>query len=229
MKFYTWLITISTKEDLEPVVSDGILTYLKKKCRYGYVVLEHASATLRLHMHACVCFKNPIEKKHFTDTIWQHVKPRHPSAIKTVAVKATVQYNDQWYREYLQKDLCKSVLWQHIGDDYPKFYPTQEEQEQLIAAKALGKQALGEAKDPWFAKHEVLWEEHSPDDASYESAVLYLRYCMHDARTMPLMKDRRRLRDTAMSLHEYRTRFVGITTADRNYYFQETGIGHSYT
>lgn len=229
MKFHTWLITVSTKEDLDATASAAIADYFKKKCRYGYVVLEHASDTLRLHLHASVCFKQPAAKKDFEATLWKHIFPVHPTAIKRIAVKSTVQYNDKWIQEYLQKDSTKQVLWHVMGDDYASFYPSKEEQEALKASKTVGKMLPGDSKDPWFAKHEIDWEEHSPDDSSYESAIVYLKYKMNVERSMPVIKDRRRLREAAWALHEYRTHSVAVTAADLNFMHQETGGGHNYS
>lgn len=228
MKFHTWQITVSTAEDLEKDASDGIVDYIRKKSRYGYVVLEHASATLRLHMHICVCFKQPIASKHINETLWSHVAPRHPTAIKTVALKTTVQYNMKWYDDYLLKDPDRTVLFEKMSGDYINYFPTQEEQQALIAAKAAKRPISNDSKDPWFSRHEVAWEEMYPSDASYQSAVRYLNYCMNTARSMPVIKDRRRFCETAWALHRYRTHAIEPTTYDLNFEHQQTGGGHNY-
>lgn len=220
---------MSTKEDIAPESSSGITSYLKKKCKYGYIVLEHSPETLRLHLHACVCFKVKIEKKHMEESVWKHVYPHHRDSIKIYALKSTVQYNDKWLTEYLQKDSSKEVLWHDIGSDYSLFYPSKEEQEQLIAAKKVGRPVSSDAKDPWMAKHEMQWEEYAPSDDSYKSAYRYLSYQINVARTMPAIRDERRLCDAAWALHRYRTHAIEPTTYALNYEHQKTGGGHSYT
>lgn len=203
MKLFTWLITVSTKEDLDRSSADEIVSYLKKKCRYGYVVLEFSS---KWHLHAAVCFKGPIEKKHFEETIWSKVERTHPTSIKRVALKSTVQYNHGWIDEYLQKDVQKVILWHSYDpEEYAKYFPTQEEQDDLRHALEARAPVATEAKDPRFARLEQGWIEYS-STVTYIDALKYLEYSMYQERSMPVITDQRRLHQTAWCLYKYRSR-----------------------
>ena len=42
MRLHTWEITISTREDFDRDAAAAVVSYLKKKCRHGFVVLEYS-------------------------------------------------------------------------------------------------------------------------------------------------------------------------------------------
>lgn len=203
MKFYTWLFTIRTKGPLDRACADEVVSYLKKKCRFGYVVLE---VSPELHLHASVCFKSPIEKKTFEETVWSKLERTHPDSIKRVALKSTVQYNHHWIDEYLQKDNERIVLWhkyEHV--EYANYFPTAEEQAELVRSAEARAPLPTEAKDPRFARLEQGWTEYS-SSVTYIDAVKYLEYSMYQERSMPVITDQRRLHQTAWCLYKYRSR-----------------------
>lgn len=213
---------MSVKEDLDPDVAKDIVGYLKKKCRYGFVVLEQSA---KWHMHAVVCFTSPIEKKHFEQTLWGKCEKAHPTSIKRIALKSVVQHDHDWITNYLQKDSAKRVLWQKYDEEeYTKFFPSQEEQAELIAAAASNKPSSSEAKDPRMTRLESEWIEYSTDD-SYESACRFLNYSMNVARTMPCICDSRRLNQLAWTLHRYRTHAVEMFSDQIRHGSMMTGIG----
>jgi len=221
MKFHTWRITVSTAEDIDRMVADSIVSYLKKKCRYGYVCLEMAK---KLHLHAVVCFVSPIEKKHFEETIWDKVHKRHSSSIKRIALKSNVQYDHMWVDDYLQKDPTRTVLWDKVDKkDWAQFYPTQEQQDELKAAYEAKKPVAGESKDPYFTKLEAMWIEHTTDE-SYESAYKFLKYAMNVERSIQVMKDPRALMQTALALHHFRTKNVDVPADAIRFYNQHYGL-----
>lgn len=225
MKFYTWCITVSTVEDIDEVVCDNIVSYLKKKCRYGYVVREMAK---KWHLHATVCFKDRIEKKHFEETIWDKVKHAHPTSIKKIALKSNVCYNHKWYDAYLRKDEETKVLWEAVDrEDFVKFFPTQEEQDELSEAKSKGKPVFGDAKDPYYTKLEAGWIEYTTDD-SYESAYSYLQYAMNVERSMTVISDVRRLCQMALALHRFRTHAIDCPPDAKRFYNQHYGLCSQY-
>lgn len=205
MKFHTWQITVSTVEDLDRTVAEDITAYLKKKCHYGLVVLEHST---KWHLHASVCFKSPIEKKHFEETIWLKVEKAHPTSRKRVALVSTVQYTTLWITEYLKKDCDRVILWDKMDlAEFTLKFPTETEQAQLKELKAAKKPDPSEAKDPRFARFEIGWISYSTD-VSYEGALKYLQYAMNVERSMSVIVDPRRLHQTAWALFQYRAHSI---------------------
>ena len=161
-------------------------------------------------MHAAVCFKHSIEKKHFEETIWEKVIKYHPSSIKRVALKSVVQYDHDWHDDYLQKTEDKQVLWDSDAkDDYAKFFPTPEEQSDLVAAKESQTVSAKDTKDPRFTRYLQEWTAYSTDD-TYESAVKWFKYAMYVERSMQVIYDKRRLCQIAFALHEMRTHSIEL-------------------
>lgn len=216
MKFFTWNVTISTREDIDEIVCENIVRYVKKKCRYAYVVREMAT---KWHLHAVLCFKEAIEKKHFEETMWDKVKHAHPTSIKKVALKSTVCYNHAWFDQYLRKDKTTKVLFEHMDrDEFVKFFPSEAEQEELAECKAKNKVSTQDAKDPYYAKLEEKWIEHSPEDDSFESAYSFLQYAMNVERSMTVMSDVRKISQVALALHRYRTQATDCPPEAKRYY-----------
>ena len=214
MKLHTWELTVSTKGDIDDDCVGGIVAYFKKKCRYGFVVLEYAA---KWHLHAVVCFKQPIEKKHIEETVWEKVKKYHPDSIKTKALKTVVQYDHDWRSNYLQKDEHKKVLWDHYHEeDYTKFFPSKEEQEKLIKAKESRTMAASDHKSPVFQRYLQMWTNYSTQD-TYEAAVEWFKYAMYVECSIPIMVDQRRMRQNAWALHEFRTKNTKVTAEDRTW------------
>lgn len=203
-KFHTWLITLSTVEDIDMDVARDIVAYLKKKCKYGYCITETAT---KRHLHAAVCFKIEIAKKHFEETIWSKVEKHHPTSIKRIALKSTVQYDFKWVTEYLLKDSTRTVLWEKVDEeDWMKFFPTPEQQEILQTAKAAGLPVTA-IKDMRMTHLETGWIAYS-DDVSYLGAVKYLMYAMNVERSIHVITDIRRLNQTAWALYTYRAHLI---------------------
>lgn len=226
MRFSTWEITISTKEDVHINCARDVVAYLKKKCAYGFVVLERSS---KWHLHAAVCFKQPMEKKHFEETIWAKVEKFHADSIKRYALKSTVQSDHDWRDNYLAKTTDRQILWDHyVKDEYDKCFPSKLEQAELQNAAEAKRPIAGDAKDPYYAKLESEWEEYTTED-SYESALKFLHYSMNVARTMRVIADPRRIQQTAWALHRYRTKAMEPTYAEKRYLVDQLGSACIYT
>lgn len=221
MKFYTWEITLSTVEDVDTVVCENITHYLKKKCRFGLVVREMSK---KWHLHAVVCFKDKIEKKHFEETIWEKVRVVHPTSVKKIALKSTVQHDHDWSQNYLKKTDTPTVFWDNVDrEEWSKFFPTDEEQTELQEASVKKKPMAGDAKDPFYTKLEEKWIEYTTDD-SYESAYSYLQYAMNVERSMSVISDVRRLCQMALALHRFRTHAIDCPPDAKRFYNQHMGL-----
>jgi len=221
MKLHTWEITISTKEDFDEDAAACVVAYLRKKCRYGFVAYE---LSRKWHLHAAVCFKQAIEKKHFEETIWEKVAKYHSTSIKRVALKSIVQYDHDWRDSYLRKSSDTKILWdEYKTEDYTKFFPSKDEQEELVAAKETKTTAAKDTKDPRFTKYLQAWTEYTTDD-TYESAVKWFKYAMYVEQTMPVIFDKRRLCQLAFALHEMRTKTIEPCAEEKRYGNQMVGF-----
>jgi len=135
-----------------------------------------------------------------------------------------VQYNHDWYNEYLRKDSDTSILWDKYEiEEYNKYFPTLQQQEELVAASASKKSLTADAKDPRFAALEARWEEYSTE-VTYESAVKFLKYTMNVERSIQVIVDPRRLCQTAWALYEYRGRIVEPCVDQINFGQRMSGI-----
>jgi len=206
LKLFAWWITISVPGDISDESVDLITRYFKKKARYVYCVIEHGS-TVRKHLHAAVVLRNPSTKGDLDGNFWkQYVKPFHPGADRNIAVTRGVHamHSHEQYDNYLRKEEDVIVLLdQYDRDEVAKFFPTAEQQEQLMQAVVTGRSA-GTIGDAYFHKLVQRWIEYSRDDTSIDAAR-YLYYRMFVARDMTCIRDNRRLCQLAWTMHCYRT------------------------
>lgn len=73
-----------------------------------------------------------------------------------------------------------------------------------------------------FKKLEQGWIEHSPNDATYNSAVQYFNYRMHGVRDMDPVS-RRRVRELARCLYEFRNKITTASPTDLRWYQRQVG------
>jgi len=225
MRLHTWEITISTVEDFDEDCARAVVAYFKKKCRYGFVAYE---CSRKWHLHAAVCFKQPMEKKHFEETIWQKVEKYHPTSKKRMALVSVVQYDHMWRDDYLRKSKDTKVLWdEYKSEDYAKFFPSQEEQDELKLAKETKTMAAKDTKDPRFTRYLQMWTEYSTDE-TYEGAVKWFKYAMYVEQTIMVIPDKRRLCQLAFALHEMRTKTIEPCHEERRYGMQMVGYSPSH-
>lgn len=220
MRFHTWEITVSTVEDFDEDSARAVVAYLKKKCRYGFVAYE---CSRKWHLHAAVCFKQPMEKKHFEETIWEKIEKYHPTSKKRIALVSVVQYDHMWRDDYLRKSADTKVLWDdYKSEDYAKFFPTQEEQDELKLAKETKTMAAKDTKDPRFTRYLQMWTEYSTND-TYEAAVKWFKYAMYVEQTIQVIPDKRRLCQLAFALHEMRTKTIELCHEEKRFGEQMLG------
>ena len=74
---------------------------------------------------------------------------------------------------------------------------------------------------PWHC-HELLWQEFSPDDASFASAVRYLNTRMFLKRDLEPIQDMQEFNQLAHTLTKYRNQFCGVEAEDMRYYHEMT-------
>ena len=104
-------------------------------------------------------------------------------------------------------------------DAVTQFFPTQEQQQQLIESKRGG--------DPVrvHIAFEMVddWKEKDPSDSSYESAIKYLHHRMFIDRKPPIYIDDRKKQDMAWFMYRCRNDIIEPSVDDRNYAARKTG------
>ena len=199
MQHHTFLLTISTKDDVSEETTKLLLKYLSKNFDHVYGVAEHGNTGKR-HLHFCMCSMRARQSSSLHDDIWKrHVRPYHKDSIGHKAVLVTVMYNHEWYNEYLKKESDVEVLLDSYDPDVvTQYFPTQEEQEKLIQTK--GKRIA----DSYVHGLSVQYKDECPD-CSPGSALDYLRTRMFVQKDMAVILDERRLRQLALALYRYRS------------------------
>lgn len=216
-KYSTYLITISVKGDLDDECAKDIKTYLAKKCRWIYAVLEYAD---KWHMHAACCYKNPTNAKSIKDSLWEKVKEYHADSVRKHAIHLSVMYNHNWFDTYLHKSESTKVL----IDDYDKeqvgkLFPSIEQQEALIK---ITKTTPGEAAlCPFWQRLLTGYEEHA-SEYTYKTAIEYIKYCMVITYEIKPITDPRKYRQMAAMLVMLKTKDYSMSHGDERYYMQET-------
>lgn len=221
MKLQSFRVTVSVKGDLSKEAETKILTYLRKKTLYAFVVAEHGGSAKR-HLHAAVVMKEAMEGNDLVGYIWKLVQPVHPDSIRKYAVKKNAMVNHDWYDEYLRKETGVEVLYdKYDRDAVAGFFPTDAEQQLLmdhVVADTNDKPA-----DPYFDRLEKEWTEYDPHESDYESAARFLNYIMFVARTERCISDTRRFNQIAWTLYKYRNKRLDVDVDTKNYGNQMTG------
>lgn len=221
MKFVTFRVTVSVPGDLSKECETKIVSYFKKKALYAYVVIEYG-ASVKRHLHAAVCMKEPMEGNNLIGYMWKIVKEHHPSANRKYAMNKHVMVDNAWYNDYLKKEVGVEVIYDNYDKDaIEEHFPTEEEQEALMAHVTEG--TTDKPVDGYYSRMEEKWIAFSPDDHSWESAIRFLQDAMFVTRTERVISDTRRFNQVAWSLFCYRTKRVSLDEVHRQYMYNQIG------
>lgn len=212
----TFLITLSPKGDVTDATVQHFCSYLKKKMQQAYAVLEVGSGGQR-HLH-CACVSNvPVEKRNIQD-YWSKILMRdYPGSIGRYACKVTIMYDHKWYDEYLRKggDVVYDAYERSVVGN---FFPDEETQQRLIDAKGVP-EARMHIVDLLLSE----WVDKDPNDASYESAISFVKYRMYYLDKQPYFVDPRKLQQMCWFMYEKRNRLIGPNVDDKNFACRMTG------
>lgn len=199
MNHHTFLLTISTKDDVSAPTEGKLIKYLTKNFDHAYGVAERDRSGIR-HLHFALCSALPRQSSNIHDDVWKrHVRPHHGDSIGRYAVVVTVMYNHDWHTSYLRKEEgCEVLIDRYDPDLVSTFFPTPEQQEKLIQTK--GKRIADTYVHSLSAAFQEFTEECSPG-----SALDYLRTRMFITHDMAVILDERRLRQLALALYRYRS------------------------
>lgn len=216
LRFRTFLITLSPKQDVTEHTIKEFVNYLKKKTIYSYVVSE-VGTNGKLHLHASAVWNVPVEKRNIFDYWSKKMVTQYEGSIGRYAVKVTVMYNHDWYDEYLRKG--GTVLYDNYDRDrIDQYFPTAEQQEHLQSLKGVSTQRT-HLYDQLLAE----WEDKDPSDTSYESAIRFMNHRQHVEKKQPYYVDTRRLQQLCWFLYKHRNQVVNETFEDREFAARITG------
>lgn len=169
----SFLLTISTKTDIEELCWRTITDYVVKSCDFYHVVLERGDSG-KLHLHAIMLYDKPQQYRTLRNNMWtRRVQPFHKDdgSIGKFAVKLQAAPGSDWYDEYLRKEEGVQVLatkWD--GDHVADYFPTAEQQQVLQDLARKG------SPDGWIATHLDDFKS-SIEDGVYTWAKSYA-YCL---------------------------------------------------
>ena len=223
-RFRAFLVTLSPKVDITDHDVSAFVKYCKKKCQDAFVVVELGDNGKR-HLHACVCFHVPVEKRNIFDYWAKNMVKSYPGSIGRFACKVTIQHDHKWYDEYLRKG-GEIVYDSYDRDRVCQYFPSEEQQAQLIERKGV-REIRVHIADQLLSE----WCDHEPVETSYEDAIRFLNYRQHVLKKTPYFVDDRKMQQMAWFLYMHRNEIVEPTVDDRNFAARKTGncVGERYT
>jgi len=198
---------VSVPGDISDDCVKRLVAHIRRSTIHAYAVTEHG-ATDRRHFHAVMIYKDPMISRKIRENIWDRiVKPQHPDAKGSIAVKVQVCPGHDWYDTYLQKEREVEVhLDTYDRDKITDFFPTIAVQEALQTKAAISKQAA-----PHVTRDVDLWST-SDFENTPEGSLSYLKHRMYVLRDMVPIADKRKLCQKAFMYYEYRNGIVEPTT-----------------
>lgn len=173
-----------------------------------------------------LAFEEPKNKKHLKSNIWQQqVRPYHPTSIGGKAVNLHVCPGRKWIDEYLQKEdtveIIASVLPQEELGHEPiyAFFPTQEQQESLMAAK-------DKVLDMFYANHKKThkdWLHERTFVSATATAHEYFKYRMFVTKDMRVIANSRRVHQINCAMLAYATESQKLTALELQQHRKENG------
>ena len=198
--FRCFCITVRPKNGLHAEYADAIEKYIRKQSYYVYNYEKEHEAR---HIHAQIWFETAVRKTNIQTAlkrIAQKWDPEWSPASRKVLVSGVkVGYSDAFFEEYIQKDGQVSMDNWKPPSDTALYYPTQDEQDKVLARAAC--------KDSFFHHLSELWYENNP---SYEvhqftnvdiAEFLYIQ--MFQAKTIAVIKADKHRKETAKALLHY--------------------------
>jgi len=199
----SFLLTISTKDDLSLDAQRSVVKWIQKGTEMHHVVIETGQSGKR-HLHAVLLYKSTRESRKIQENLWaRHVQPHHSDSIGRVAVKVQVCPGNDWYSTYLKKEHDVEVLSTNYDPELAEeYFPTPEVQESLVA-----KGKCKTAAAPWLELDVASWTESTFTNEP-SGALCFYKHRMFVLKNMIPISDKRRLCEKAQLLWEYRNQIV---------------------
>ena len=194
-----FLVTISTKGDVEHECVQKLVAHWSKCTAHAFVVSEFGENG-KLHLHAVLLYKENRLRCKLHENLWtRFVKPFHPDSIGEYAVVVQVCPGNKWYDDYLRKESDSTVLFDSYDREAAEaYFPSQAVQEALMEHGNRKGMAA-----PHVDKRVAAWAA-SAFENSPAGALTYLQHCMYVEKTMVPLDDLRRLTSKSVMYWKYR-------------------------
>ena len=222
--FRAFNVTISVREDISDECVAAVYKWIKKNAQFYYCVCE--SDTSKRHLHAMLLFAEIRNKKKMRENLWDRlVKPFHPTSVGRVALNIHVCPGRKWIDEYLIKEAGVEVIGCHLPNEslgdpsILTFFPTEAEQEKLMAAKDV-------VIDLFYNKHEIAYKEYLKDRSFVSSSATAHEYFLHRmfvGKDMRVIADSRRVHQLSVALHRYASDCCKLTALELQTHNRENG------
>lgn len=201
--FRSFAATVRTREGISEDALSAYLKWFKDKLVFAVVEKEGSEK----HLHFQVWYDEPkrrvdvdkqvkrIAKRHTSD--WDEAQAKH-------AVKVKVAYND-WYLSYLAENDLKpddpNIIYNKPPDDTVDYYPTEEEDERMLARASATDQFYHELKE----KYDKYAEENEITNPTLRNIARYLHHRQYVQKDMKVTRDSKIAKGMCITLHTYVT------------------------
>lgn len=241
-------LTISTREDLTPNDIKYVVDWCRK-CKYCCIVTERRPSDQVLHLHAALFFERNQDPRSIHDTLWKRIKLTHPTSLGRVACQVQAAPGDKWTDWYLTKDpasICAGSTLPLLPDGsvchetLKEYFPSQEVQD-ILQKKAQARKDSKDALDYWkkLSTQYSRWLEDQPMDilqlndppnetfptrcSTTQRAHTFLKYINNISQTIAIPRDRRKVFETALNLHEFFSESCELTAEEKRKHLTEHG------
>jgi len=220
----SFLLTISTKDDLSVEAQSSVLKWIQKGTEMHHVVIEYGASGKR-HLHAVLLYKSDREARKIQENLWaRHVQPHHSDSIGRIAVKVQVCPGNDWYSTYLKKEHDVEVLSTNYDPSKAEsYFPTPEVQE-LLMAKG-DRKGVSSSSKAWWDKHVDAWTASTFTNEP-AGAFTYVMECFYTG-TMNRIKRQRDIVDLARALYDHRNHRI-LPTERELWLLKQLDVGPEY-
>lgn len=197
--YKSYAVTVRPRDGVTPEQITKFMKWVRKMCVYYYVVTEGEGATR--HIHAGLFMYKAQKRSNLCTALVRQFPELDNEESRILKAGVRVQYDINFIESYLTKD--EEVI--EIASTLPEvgklegFWPPAAEQAKAKAAKAV---------DKYFAKLEMLWNEHrGPSvEVTQKNVGDFLFDMMYDTRAIRCIVDPKRGKQTVTVLLNYLSR-----------------------
>ena len=198
--FKSYCITVNPRGGLHGEYAEAVEKYIRKQSYYVYNYEKEHEAR---HIHAQIWFEEAVRKTNIQTALKRIAEKRDPnwdaSSRKVLVSGVKIGYSDAFFEEYIQKDgEVKMENW-NPPDDTSKYYPSQEEQDKVLARSTC--------KDAFFHHLKELWHENNPDYEVHQHSNIdiaeFVYIQMFQAKTITVIRDDKQRKQVAKALLHY--------------------------
>lgn len=195
-KYRSYAITIATVEDIDGKLQEELVKWLKKQ-DYAYAVIEHNKMGVR-HLHAQVWYEEAKEKGTLNKALKRKIEQYAPLSKPHIAIKIKICYNDDWLTEYMSKEIIELLI-DNVADNTDEYYPTQEEQDKVMAKCSAADSRFHKMKCDF-----IEWWDKPPEvGIGLQDVARFMADMMFRSKKYPVIVDKKNRVNNTWSLYMY--------------------------